>query len=78
MYLLTIRDGLQTRHVGPFATPAQAAADLDQLLSSFGDRAHWQIHVLESPQELLARAAGDRSAAASGELSGEEPAVAAA
>jgi hypothetical protein len=78
MYLLTIRDGLQTRHVGPFATPAQAAADLDQLLPSFGERAHWQIHVLESPEELLARAARDRGAAAPSERSDEESAVAAA
>lgn len=57
MYLLTIRDGLQTRHVGPFATTAQAAADLDQLLPQFGERAHWQIHLLESPEALLAKAA---------------------
>lgn len=70
MYLLTIRDGLHTRHVGPFATPAQAAADLDQLLPCFGERAHWQIHVLESPEELLAGSATNPSS--------EESAVAAA
>jgi hypothetical protein len=49
MYLLTIRDGLQTRHIGPFASTVQAAAHLDQLLVACGDRAHWQIHELEAP-----------------------------
>ena len=49
MYLLTIRDGLQTRHIGPFASTAQAAAHLDQLLLTCGERAHWQIHELEVP-----------------------------
>jgi hypothetical protein len=52
MYLLTIRDGLQTRHIGPYATPKQAADDLDRLLSLCGERARWQIHALESPQAL--------------------------
>lgn len=50
MYLLTIRDGLLTRHIGPFASTAQAAAHLDQLLLTCGDRAHWQIHELEAPE----------------------------
>jgi len=54
MYLLTIRDGLQTRHIGPYESPKQAADDLDRLLAQFGDRSRWQIHALESPQELLA------------------------
>jgi len=49
MYLLTIRDGLQTRHIGPYASPAQAADDLDGLLAQCGERAHWQIHELEAP-----------------------------
>jgi hypothetical protein len=49
MYLLTIRDGLQTRHIGPYATPAEAADQLDQLLATCGERAHWQIHELEPP-----------------------------
>jgi hypothetical protein len=52
MYLLTIRDGLQTRHIGPYATPQQAAAHLDQLLQRYGERARWQIHQLEAPGEL--------------------------
>jgi hypothetical protein len=54
MYLLTIRDGLQTRHIGPYSTPQDAAAQLDQLLLHAGERARWQIHELESPAELLA------------------------
>ena len=52
MYLLTIRDGLQTRHIGPYASPKQAADQLDALLARCGDRARWQIHALESPSEL--------------------------
>ncbi len=52
MYLLTIRDGLQTRHIGPYASPRQASDDLDKLQSSFGEKATWQIHRLESPAEL--------------------------
>jgi hypothetical protein len=54
MYLLTIRDGLQTRHVGPYSTPKHAADDLDRLLELCSDRARWQIHVLESPDQLTA------------------------
>jgi hypothetical protein len=53
MYLLTIRDGLVTRHIGPYESPKQASDDLDQLLQRFGDRARWQIHALEDPRELL-------------------------
>ena len=49
MYLLTIRDGLQTRHIGPYESPARAASDLDALLAVCGERAHWQIHRLEAP-----------------------------
>ena len=49
MYLLTVKDGLLTRHVGPYATPKQASDDLDRILSSCTDRASWQIHALESP-----------------------------
>lgn len=52
MYLLTIRDGLQTRHIGPYGTPQQAAAQLDQLLQGYGERARWQIHELEDPATL--------------------------
>ena len=54
MYLLIIRDGLQTRHIGPYASPKQAADDLDRLLPLCSDRARWQIHALESPDQLLA------------------------
>ena len=49
MYLLTIRDGLKTRHIGPYASPKQAADQLDALLARCGDRARWQIHALEAP-----------------------------
>ena len=54
MYLLTIRDGLQTRHIGPYESPKQAADDLDRLLAQFGERSRWQIHALESPELVLA------------------------
>jgi hypothetical protein len=53
MYLLTIRDGLMTRHIGPYSSPKQAVDDLDRLLASFGDRARWQIHELEEPGRVL-------------------------
>ncbi len=53
MYLLTIRDGLQTRHIGPFASPQQAADHLDGLLPLCGEKAHWQIHELEAPEAAL-------------------------
>jgi len=49
MYLLTIRDGLQTRHIGPYDSPARAAADLDALLGPSRERARWWIHELEAP-----------------------------
>jgi hypothetical protein len=70
MYLLTIREGLQTRHVGPYQSPKQAADDLDRLLPLCSERARWQIHALEAPEQwrasLAAPAGGDgsRSAAA--------------
>ena len=53
MYLLTIRDGLQTRHIGPYASPKEAADDLDRLLPRCSERARWQIHALESPEQWL-------------------------
>ncbi|MEB3301782.1 MAG: hypothetical protein ACK5Q7_14125 [Cyanobacteriota bacterium] len=53
MYVLTIRDGLQTRHVGPYTTPQQAAQDVDRVVEIHGDRVHWQIHELVPPAELL-------------------------
>lgn len=54
MYLLTIRDGLQTRHIGPYVSPKEAADDLDRLLPLCSERARWQIHVLESPDQVTA------------------------
>ena len=53
MYVLTIRDGLQTRHVGPYGTPQEAALDVDRVVAVHGDRVHWQIHALEPPADLL-------------------------
>ncbi|WP_320667091.1 hypothetical protein [Prochlorococcus sp. MIT 1307] len=50
MYLLTVKDGLVTRHVGPYITPKQASDDLDRVLSSCTERARWQIHALENPK----------------------------
>ncbi len=52
MYLLTVKDGLVTRHVGPYQTPKQASDDLDRVLSACSDRARWQIYALESPKCL--------------------------
>ncbi len=52
MYLLTIKDGLVTRHIGPYDSPMQASADLESVLGSCSERAHWQIHALESPATL--------------------------
>ncbi len=67
MYLLTIRDGLQTRHIGPYESPARAAADLDALLGPSRERARWWIHELESPTSTKlsgeAEQRGERSAA---------------
>ena len=51
MYLLTVKDGLVTRHVGPYLSPKQASDDLERVLSSCTDRARWQIHALESPNQ---------------------------
>ena len=64
MYLLTIRDGLVTRHIGPYATPKQASDDLDRLLKLLGDRARWQIHALEEPASLLGASSASAAAAA--------------
>ena len=52
MYLLTVKDGLVTRHVGPYLSPKQASDDLDRVLASFSERARWQIHALECPKTL--------------------------
>ena len=38
MYLLTVKDGLVTRHVGPYHSPKQASDDLDRVLASFSER----------------------------------------
>ncbi|EDY37703.1 hypothetical protein CPCC7001_582 [Cyanobium sp. PCC 7001] len=67
MYLLTIREGLQTRHIGPYESPKQAADDLDRLLPLCSERARWQIHALESPQALRG-AHGSAVMAASGPI----------
>ena len=63
MYLLTIRDGLVTRHIGPYESPKQASDDLDRLLQQFGERARWQIHALEAPLDVLNGAARSVAAA---------------
>ena len=63
MYLLTIRDGLVTHHIGPYESPKQASDDLDRLLEQFGERARWQIHALEAPQAVM-RGSTNRLAAA--------------
>ena len=60
MYLLTIKDGLVTRHIGPYPSPKQASDDLDRVLSSCSDRARWQIHALECPGDApFGQAMGD-------------------
>ena len=51
MYLLTVKDGLNTRHVGPYLTPKQASDDLERVLGTASERARWQIHLLEKPRE---------------------------
>jgi hypothetical protein len=57
MYLLTIRDGLQTRHIGPYPSTAAAAEQIEAILADCSERAHWQIHVLEAPLACPAVAA---------------------
>ena len=61
MYLLTIKDGLVTRHVGPYPSPKQASDDLDRVLASCSDRARWQIHAMECPGDVRLRAVRDES-----------------
>ncbi len=51
MYLLTVKDGLVTRHIGPYPSPKEASDDLERVLSSSSDRARWQIYALESPRK---------------------------
>ena len=53
MYLLTIKDGLGTRHIGPYASPKHASDDLDRVLETCSERARWQIHALETPDHTL-------------------------
>ena len=57
MYLLTIKDGLVTRHVGPYPSPKQASDDLDRVMANCSGRARWQIHALENPHSLTMVAA---------------------
>ena len=49
MYLLTVKDGLVTRHIGPYTSPQHASDDLGRVLAVCSERARWQIHALESP-----------------------------
>ena len=56
MYLLTIKDGLVTRHVGPYPSTKQASDDLDRVLSTCSERARWQIHSRECPRAVAALA----------------------
>ena len=51
MYVLIIKDGLITRHIGPYASTQMASKDLQRLLGSCSSRAKWQIHELEKPFE---------------------------
>ena len=51
MYLLTVKDGLVTRYVGPYSSTKQASDDLTRVLSSCSERVRWQIHALESPSQ---------------------------
>ena len=50
MYLLTVKDGLVTRYIGPYSSPKLASDDLERVLMTCSDRARWQIHALESPE----------------------------
>ena len=52
MYVLTIRDGLKTRYIGPYESPQQAADQIDHWLRICGERARWQIHQLQSPEGI--------------------------
>ena len=52
MYLLTMKDGLGTRPIGPYSSPKHASDDLDRVLQSCSERARWQIHALETPDQL--------------------------
>ena len=52
MYLLIVKDGLITRHVGPYITPKDASDDIERVLSGSSGRARWQIHALEKPRRL--------------------------
>ena len=52
MYLLTVKDGLVTRYVGPYQSPQHASDDLDRVMSTCSKRASWQIHALEIPLAL--------------------------
>ena len=56
MYLLTIKDGLVTRHVGPYPSTKQASDALDRVLSTCSERARWHIHSLECPRAVAALA----------------------
>ena len=51
MYLLTVKDGLTTKFVGPYVSPKHASDDLERVMASFSERARWQIHSLENPHQ---------------------------
>ena len=51
MYLLTIKDGLETRYIGPYSTTNNLSEDLQRVLADFSERARWKIHKLESPMK---------------------------
>ena len=53
MYLLTIKDGLGTRHISPYASPKHASDDLDRVLATCSERPRWQIHALETHNRSL-------------------------
>ncbi len=53
MYLLTIKDGLGTRHIGPYASPKHASDDLDRGLETCSERARWQVPALDTPARSL-------------------------
>ena len=53
MYLLTIKDGFATRHIGPYESTKSISKDLKRALSTCSDRAKWKIHELEIPFQLI-------------------------
>ena len=52
MYLLTVKDGFETRYVGPYLTTKMVSDDLKRVLASCSDSARWKIHALERPDKM--------------------------